>query len=248
MHEIWAATLLSVIIVSAISVIGILTLAIKKTLLNKMILYFISFSAGALLGDAFLHLIPHSIQAGFTFAVSGYILGGICLSFIVEKVIHWRHCHHPTTDHHHHPFAIMNLVGDLVHNFIDGIIIAGSYLISIPIGLATTIAVVMHEIPQEIGDFGVLLHGGFTRGKALLFNFLVSLTAILGAIATLIVGSRIEGLVDILIPFAAGNFIYIAGADLIPEMHKETKITRSVIQLVTILLGIGIMALLMYVE
>ena len=145
-----------------------------------------------------------------------------------------------------HPYALMNLVGDGVHNFIDGLIIGASYLASIPIGIATTVAIVLHEIPQEIGDLGVLLHGGFSRNKALFFNFLIALFAVLGAIIALLLGSVVEGLTGFLLPFAAGSFIYIAGSDLIPELHKEVKASKSFIQFLIFLLGVGVMLGLVY--
>ncbi|MEK6953135.1 MAG: ZIP family metal transporter, partial [Nanoarchaeota archaeon] len=173
---------------------------------------------------------------------------GIILSFLIEKVIHWRHCHIPTSKKHPHPFAYINLLGDSVHNFIDGLIIAASYLASIPVGIATTIAVILHEIPQEIGDFGVLLHGGFTKKKALFFNFITALTAVLGALIALILSKSIEQLTIFLIPFAAGGFIYIAGSDLIPELHKEVKLSKSVLQILTFVFGILIMVLLLFLE
>ena len=204
----------------------------------------VSFSTGALFGGAFLHLLPEIVnEVGFTPKISFYIIIGILFSFIVEKFVHWRHCHHP--DHIHskvHSFAYMNLFGDGVHNFIDGMIIGASYLISIPVGIATTIAVVLHEIPQEIGDFGVLLHGGFSKKKALLFNFLTALTSIIGAIVALTIGTYSEHLTTFLIPFAAGSFIYIAAADLIPELHKEKDTKKSIGQLVTMILGILLIA------
>ena len=136
----------------------------------------------------------------------------------------------------------MNLVGDGVHNFIDGLIIAGSYLVSIPLGLTTTLAVILHEIPQEIGDFGVLIHGGFKMRKALFMNFLTALTAVVGTVVALSLSIFVENLTLFLLPFAAGGFIYVASTDLIPELHKgsyETK--KSLLQLITFVLGILIM-------
>ena len=161
MFDIWIYIFGSVLLVSLISFIGVFTLSIKADKLRKILIYLISFSAGALLGDAFIHLLPEIVKSnGFSLQISLLILGGIALFFFLEKIIHWRHCHHPTTEEHVHPFAIMNLVGDGVHNFIDGLIIAGSYLVSLPVGIAATIAVIFHEVPQEIADFGVLLYAG----------------------------------------------------------------------------------------
>ncbi|HLD98032.1 MAG TPA: ZIP family metal transporter [Candidatus Nanoarchaeia archaeon] len=249
MLDVLLYTIISILVVSLISLVGISLLSLKAAKLEKIIVYMISFSAGALLGDAFIHLIPEAVEEnGFSIFVSISILSGIAFSFVAEKIIHWRHCHHPTTSSHPHHLTKMNLVGEGVHNFIDGIIIATSYLISIPVGIATTIAVILHEIPQEISDFGVLVYGGYTRTKALLANFLISLTALLGAVITILIGTRTENILIFLIPFAAGNFIYIAGSDLIPELHKETKLKVSLAQLILFILGISVMFLLVFLE
>src|SRR3989344_2819932 len=240
--------LLSVLIVSFVSFVGVVALSLKADRLKKILLLLVSFSAGALLGDVFIHLLPKVVEkAGFGLNIGGFVLLGIGFSFFIEKFVHWRHCHVLTSDKHPHPFAIMNLVGDGVHNFIDGLIIGASYLVSLPVGIATTIAVFLHEIPQEIGDFGVLLHGGFSRGKALVLNFVLALTAILGVIIAIFIGSRIDGLITLLIPFAAGTFIYIASSDLIPELHKEVSVAKSFMQLVFFFAGIGLMLLLLAV-
>ena len=245
MANLWLYTILSVVIVSLISFVGILTLTIKQKNLNKFLIYFVSFAAGALFGDAFIHLIPEAIEeVGLVIQVPVYILLGITFSFIAEKIIQWRHCH---GDQKCHPFAYMNLLGDGVHNLIDGLIIASSYLVSIPIGLATTLAVIFHEIPQEVGDFGVLLHGGFTKSKALLLNFLSALTAVVGAVIALLLNNLIPNMTNFLIPFAAGTFVYIAGSDLIPELHKELSLKKSFIQLILFVLGIFVIYSLTYI-
>lgn len=248
MSTVWLYSLLSVLVVSAVSLIGIFTLSIKIELLKRILIYFISFSAGALIGDAFIHLLPEVVEetGEFSLFVSLFVISGIVVPFVIEKFIHWRHCHMPITHEHKHPFVWMNLFGDSIHNLIDGMIIGASYLVSVPVGLATTIAVVLHEIPQEIGDFGVLVHGGFSVKRAVFLNFVTALTAVLGAVAVLIFGGYAEGAVYFLIPFAAGNFIYIASTDLIPELHKETLVSKSVIQLFAFLLGVGVMCLLLY--
>lgn len=246
---IWTYSLLSVFIVSLISFVGIFTLSLRVEKLKKILLYLVSFSAGSLFGGAFLHLLPEIVEEyGFGMNISLAVLFGLVFFFIIEKFIHWRHCHIPTSNDHPHPFAFMNLFGDAVHNFIDGLIIGASFMLSIPAGIATTIAVALHEIPQEIGDFGVLLHGGFSKGKALLFNFLTALTAIFGVIVALVLGSFVENITLFLIPFAAGGFIYIAGSDLIPELNKEMGVKKSFIQLVSFVLGIGVMMLFLFME
>lgn len=249
MASIWLYSIISVLVVSLVSLVGIVVLSIKEKDLRGLLLYFVSFSAGGLLGDTFIHLLPEAVEdIGFTLGVSVYVLSGIAISFIVEKLIHWRHCHIPHSKEHYHPFAIMNLFGDAVHNFIDGVIIAGSYLVSFPLGIATTLAVIFHEIPQEIGDFMVLIYGGYTKYKALLFNFISASTAILGAILALALSQLVENLTGFLIPFAAGSFIYIAGSDFIPELHKETNFSRSFVQLIVFIFGMGIMLALRFFE
>ena len=164
--------------------------------------------------------------------------------FILEKIIYWRHCHIATSKEHPHPFGTMNLIGDGLHNFIDGIIIAGSFLLNIQLGIATTIAVIAHEIPQEISDFGILIYAGYSRARALFLNFLSAVVAIVGAIIGLVVGAQVENFSTYIIPFAAGGFIYIATADIIPELHKEIEILKSLKQLISILIGVEVMWLL----
>jgi zinc and cadmium transporter len=246
----WILGLTSVIVISAISLVGVLVLWLKDQQLQKILLYLVSFSVGGLFGDAFIHLIPEAIEeGGFGISVSLLILLGILFSFVVEKFLQWRHCHIPTSSEHPHSFAYMNLFGDAVHNLIDGLIVGGSYLVSIPIGISTTLAVVFHEIPQEIGDFGVLIHGGFDKKKAVWFNFSTALTAILGAIIALVLGATMEGFIPLLIPFAAGNFIYIAGSDLIPELRRdEPDLRKATLQVVSITLGVVMMLLILLLE
>lgn len=242
---VWFNSIISVLIVSLISLIGIFTLMIKKAQLSKILLWLVSFSAGALFGGAFIHLLPEVVEEyGFTTAVSIYLLLGILSFFVLEKFIHWRHCHIPTSKKHPHPLAVMNLVGDGLHNLIDGMIIGGAYLANFALGVTTTIAVILHEIPQEIGDFGVLLHAGMKKAKALFFNFLSALTAILGVVISLLIGTRLQGYLLFLLPFTAGGFIYIAGSDLIPELKKECEANKSFVQLMWLVLGIVVMLLL----
>lgn len=248
MANVWAYSMISVVIVSLLSMVGVLFLSIGHKRLQKMLLFMVSFAAGALFGDVFIHLLPELVNnIGFSLEVSLYLLLGILLFFVLEKFIHWRHCHVPTSKNHPHPIAIMNLVGDGMHNLIDGMIIAGSYMISIPVGIATTVAVILHEIPQEISDFGVLIYGGFTRMKALLFNFFSALLSVIGAAVVLLIGISFENISVFLIPFTAGGFIYIAGSDLIPELKKESGFKNSVLQLLAFLAGILIMLLLVFI-
>ncbi len=239
--------LLSVLIVSLVSFSGAFVLALKEKTLKKILLYLVSFSAGALLGDAFFHLLPETVESlGFGVEVSVYVLLGIVFSFLIETFIHWRHCHIPSTKEHVHAFAYMNLLGDGVHNLIDGLIIGASYLVSIPLGIATTVAVIFHEIPQEMGDFAVLIQGGFARKKALFFNFLTSLACLVGLLLAFVLAAYVEGITLFLVPFAAGGFIYIACSDLIPELHRiKSETHKAILQLIFFLLGIFVMYLLL---
>ncbi len=243
-------SLLSVLLVSLISLAGVILLSLKLERIKLLIFFLVSFAAGTLIGDSFIHLLPEAVEeSGFTLQISLAVLLGIIVMFLVEKVIHWHHCHHSEHGNHHvHPFAITNLIGDGVHNFIDGLIIAASYMVSIPVGIATTFAVIMHEIPQEISDFAVLVHGGYSRRKAIFLNFITALTSFLGVVIAFILANQTDKFVFYFIPFAAGVFIYIASADLIPELHKELKVSRSTIQLISFILGIVAMLALLLLE
>jgi zinc and cadmium transporter len=245
----WILSLASVLLVSAISLIGILFIWVSESKLKKTFTYLVSFAVGGLLGDVFLHLMPEMIETGFETQTALVLIGGILVSFAVERFLQWRHCHIPTSKEHPHSFAYMNLFGDSIHNLIDGLIIGGSYLVSIPLGVATTIAIVFHEIPQELGDFSVLIYGGIHKKKALMFNFLTALTAIVGALIALTLGSMLEGATLLLVPFAAGNFIYIAGSDLIPELRKDTpELKKSALQMLSLIAGVVPMVLLLLLE
>ncbi|MEK6958054.1 MAG: ZIP family metal transporter [archaeon] len=249
MLETWIYTIGSVVIVSLISLIGLFTISVKTETLKNYLHYLISFSAGALLGDVFIHLLPEAVaKYGFGIEISLIVLGGIVFSFIVEKFVRWRHCHMPVDGHHTHPLAFMNLIGDAFHNFIDGLIIGASYMVALPVGIATTLAVIFHEIPQEIGDFGVLIHSGLSRARALTLNFASALASVLGAIIALLLGAMSESIVFFMVPFAAGAFIYIAGSDLIPELHHEDDGKKSFFELVAFILGVAIMLSLLLFE
>lgn len=240
---------ISVIVISFISLIGIFFLGFKQATLQKFLLYLISFAAGSLMGDVFLHLLPQIVEKnGWTIQTSLAILAGIGMSLILEKIIHWRHCHLPVTSKHTHHLVWMNLFGDGIHNFIDGVVIAASFMVSLPAGLATSLAVLLHEIPQEIGDYSVLIHGGLSRKKALSFNFLTALTAIFGAGLAWWLADMTLLAENWLVPFAAGSFIYIAGSDLIPEMHKEPGLKSALGQIISFGAGAAVMALMLLLE
>jgi zinc and cadmium transporter len=234
-------SVLATTIISLISLVGIATLAIKDALLNKILLLLVGFSAGALMGDTFFHLIPEGLEKNPGSLFPAYILAGFCLFFILERYVHWRHCHKSGGQCREHAFTYINLFGDALHNFIDGLVIAASFVVDSRLGLATTIAVVIHEIPQEIGDFSILLYGGFSRAKALVFNFLTAITAIAGAVIGFFLVSSSLRLVNFFIAITAGGFIYIAASDLVPEIHKETKDKTVVASFLMFVLGAGLM-------
>lgn len=237
-------TLASVVLVSLFSLVGILLLLLKERILSYVVILLVSFSSGSLFGDAFIHLLPETVaEHGFTVAVSIFVLCGIAGSFVVEKIIHWRHVHYPEQAEIE-AFAYMNLLGDAVHNLLDGVVIAAAYAVDIRVGVATTIAILFHEIPQEMGDFGVLIQGGVSRKRALFFNFVTALTALAGAVVTILLINFVNQVIVFLIPFSAGTFIYIAGSDLIPQLHKEKAVRNSLLQLLFFFLGIAIMVFL----
>jgi len=242
--------LITILLISLISFIGVITLVFKRKLLEKLVMVLVSFAAGALLGGAFLHLLPEAAEAGGPIFLM--VLLGIILFFIIEIYLYWYHCHAGHIHKHKHrnhkciikPMGYLNIIGDGVHNFIDGMIIATAFIVNIELGIITAIAVIFHEIPQELGDFGVLIHSGFSRTKALLFNFLSALTAVLGVIITYAFASSIQGLTVYLIPFAAGGFIYIAMTDLMAELKEEGNLKKTTLQLFIFLLGIAVMWLI----
>jgi zinc and cadmium transporter len=240
---------IGVFIVSFISLIGVFTLSIKEEIIKKYISLFISLAVGALLGDAFIHLIPEAFEKFSNPTIASLlIIIGVFLFFIIEKFIHWHHHGEDKDQVHIHPVGKLVLFTDGFHNLIDGIIIGVSFLVSIPIGIATTVAVILHEIPQEIGDFAVLIHSGYDKKKAILLNFLSALAAVVGFIIALIFSSIAEAFTLWVLPIAAGGFIYIAVADLIPELQKTKELKYSILQTLMVLLGILTMVALLFLE
>jgi len=223
-------------LVSIISLIGIVTLTLRDELLGKIVLGLVGFSAGALMGGAFLHLMPEALEASESTLVFSYVIIGFIFFFLLERLLYWRHCHDGRCDVH--IFTYLNLIGDGIHNFVDGLIIAASFMAGIQLGVVTTLAVILHEIPQELGDFGVLVYGGFSKARALFYNLLSALTAILGASVGYFVSSYVESFTVLLVPLAAGGFIYVSGSDLVPQLHKETEMGRSMLSFGFFLVGI----------
>lgn len=251
-HTLYA--FISVFAVSFISLVGLATLSINEQRLKKIIFLLVALAIGALLGDAFIHLIPEAIEdSGNSPLIPLFIVVGIIFFFIFEKVLGWHHHHHERAHgckdcQNILPVGRLVLFSDGLHNLVDGIIIGASYLVSIEIGIATTIAVIVHEIPQEIGDFGILMYAGYTKIKALWFNFLSALLSIAGVFVIILFGEAIESIIPFIIALAAGNFIYIATADLIPELHKEQGVRQSGLEIFFIIAGIAAMYFLLFLE
>ncbi|MDA1194485.1 MAG: ZIP family metal transporter [Planctomycetota bacterium] len=245
MHPETIPVLLAVLAISVLSVLGAVVLLARKSV-KRFLPLLVAVAAGALLGDTFLHLLPHAVeeQGGFTTTIAYGVLAGLIGFFIIEGVLHWHHHGEDLHDHGPegvHSFGWMNLIGDGLHNFIDGMLIAGAWLVGgAPAGIATTIAVALHEIPQEFGDFGVLLHAGFSPRKAVLFNLLSALASVLGALLVLVIGGD-HGMAQFLVPFAAGGFLYIACADLVPEIHKRARGAALIPLVLALAFGLALM-------
>jgi len=238
MAFLWA--IIASIVVSLISLIGIFSLLLNEKLLNKILILLVGFGAGGLIGGAFLHLLPETLENSKNFTASFiYVIFGFILFFILEKYLFWRHCHKGKCDIH--AFTYLNLIGDGLHNFGDGLIIGVSFFTDIRIGIVSTLAIIMHEVPQELGDFGILIYGGFSKFKALLFNYISATTAILGTVIGYVFASHINNFSILLLPFAAGGFIYIASCDLIPELHRQPDIKKSSASMFFFILGILLM-------
>lgn len=231
--------ILSGLILGLISLLGALVVLATKKLFNKIIPHLVSFSAGALLGGAFFYLIPESIELlGNETRTFLYLALGLLSFYILEQFIHWHHCH-KQTEEHNHPVSYLILAADAVHNFVDGLAVGAAFLAGVPVGIATLIAVVAHEIPQELGDFGILIHSGWKIKRALLFNFVSSLTFLVGALLIYTVSRGIN--VNYLVPFAAGGFIYIASTDLIPEINRQQKPIDRFAYFITFVLGLALL-------
>jgi zinc and cadmium transporter len=249
MSGVWWAALASVTVISLASFIGAVAMVSNAAAIQRVVFVMVSLAVGAMFGDAFIHLLPQAFaSAASPLSTSLSVLGGIALFFLLEKFLLWRHEHIPHYGDCVRPVGYVSLVAEGLHNLIDGLLIGSSYLVSMPVGLATSLAVFLHEIPQEIGDFGVLLHAGFKPARALWLNFLSASLAIVGALAALLAGEAMQALPAAVLPLTAGGFIYIAGSDLVPELHKEREPVKSAFQLLAIGVGIGLMLLLTALE
>ncbi|MEK7585274.1 MAG: ZIP family metal transporter [Patescibacteria group bacterium] len=254
MLSIWLSAVGSVVAVSLISLVGVVTLVLNEARLRQMLFALVALAAGALFGDVMFHLLPELFaESTFGPSVAGAVITGLLLFFILEKFLHWRHNHQvdecDDPNHVHiKPLGHLNLVADGLHNLLDGAIIGAAFLASPGLGLATTLAVILHEIPQEIGDFAILIHAGFSKGRAILFNILSASLALVGVVASLWLGDKVAALNPLILALAAGGFLYIAGSDLVPELHKTTDPKKSLIQFLAIIFGVFLMYLLTFLE
>jgi zinc and cadmium transporter len=223
----------------------------KKKINDNLLLLLLSVSIGTLLSVVFVDFLPEAIEAAsgvLTLKLAMFILLGFMFMLIIEKFIHHEHGHACDTKHHKahgHAYALapINLIGEAIHNFIDGLVIAGAYAVNISLGIAATISIIFHELPQEMADIGVLLYSGMSRKKALWYNFLSGLAAVLGAVVGVLFLTKINGFERFIIPFAAGNFLYIAASNLVPQLHRKCGIKDTLLHLFGISLGIGIIVL-----
>jgi zinc and cadmium transporter len=231
--------ILASFLISLCVFVAILFLYLKKEILSKITLFLISLSAGAFIGGAFLHLLPEASNEIESNKLYLIVLVAFVFFFFMEKLLHWRHCHKENCEIH--TFGYINLFGDALHNFIDGLIIASAFLINYKLGFTTTLAIALHEIPQEVGDFGVLIHAGFSKIKALILNYIVALMVVLGGVVGYFISFYLNDVIPYLLPFAAGGFIYIAASDLMPEIRKETNLKKSINSFIIFIFGILLM-------
>ena len=244
-------SIFSVVGVSLVSLVGLVTVSMSEARMQRLASIFVSFAAGALLGDAFIHLIPETFSEQTPpLGPSLLILSGMMIFFVVEKLMRHRHTLPGRDMSVTRPeLAAINVLGDAIHNFIDGVLIGASYLASPALGISTTVAVLFHEIPQEFGDFSILIHSGLTVRKAVVLNLASASVAIFGTVTVLVAGTvagtRITAL---LLPATAGGFVYLALADLVPELQTDRTIRSLVIQTALMACGIALMALLKIVE
>lgn len=227
------------VLMSAIAMVGSVTLVLKPETLNRLVLPLVAFAAGSLIGGAFFHMIPAAFNgSGNILGIGIAVVAGFTTFFVLEQLLHWHHCHRAQSDCKQ-PLTYLILIGDALHNFLGGLAIAGTFLIDIRLGVTSWLAAAAHEVPQELGDFGVLVHGGWSKRRALLFNVLSGLTFLVGGL--LAYGLSFQMDVSWLIPFAAGNFLYIGASDLVPEVNKHKDLKANSIHLLTFVLGLALL-------
>ncbi len=233
--------LLAASAVGLLSFSGAISLAISSKKLKKILIYLVAFSAGSLMGAAFFHILPEVIESGDNVLnIFLLALAGFSLFFILERVLRWHHCHDADCHTHEH-LGWMNLIGDGIHNLIDGMVIFVAFLGGPALGIPVTLSIILHEVPQELGDFGVLLYSGFNKYKALFYNFISACLAIVGVFLAFWLNAYNEIISAWLLPFAAGGFIYISASDLIPEIHKDNKLVSAIGSYILFLVALAFM-------
>lgn len=227
------------LLMSAIAMVGTVTLVLPPDVLDRLLLPLVAFAAGSLIGGAFFHMMPAALGAGLGMMdVAVLVVAGFTAFFVLEQVLHWRHCQRSGADRKQ-PLTYLILIGDGLHNFLGGLAIGGTFLVDVRVGITSWLAAAAHEIPQELGDFGVLVHGGWSKRGALLFNVLSGLTFLVGAVTAWLLSRAVD--VSWLIPFAAGNFLYIGASDLVPEVNRQQGSGASLIYVGAFLLGVALL-------
>jgi len=227
------------LLMSAIALVGSLTLVLSERTLQLVLLPLVALAAGSLLGGAFFHMVPASVAAGISdLTIYTLILAGFAVFFGLEQFLHWHHCKRAETDCKK-PLTYLILIGDGLHNFLGGLAVASTFLIDIQLGVVTWFAAAAHEVPQELGDFGVLVHGGWEKREALFYNVMSALTFLVGGIIAYFASFRLD--VSFLVPFAAGNFLYIGASDLVPEIKEHCNLGANIVHFVAFCVGAGFM-------
>ena len=242
-----ASILIATGIISVLSLSGSVFLFLRKHVLDKLAIFLVAFAAGALMGTAFLHLLPEAVEMVEGKGAFLYILIGFTIFFFLENVLHWHHSHRGG-DTAHAQLGTLSLFGDAAHNFLDGLIIAAAFFIDMRLGIVTATAIALHEIPQEVAEYGVLIYTGFSRARALVFNFLSASTVIVGGIVGYLLQGIIGQLETIIMFFAVGTFLYLAASDFVPEIKKEQGLKKSLTLLSVFAAGIMLMWLFTFVE
>lgn len=224
---------------SALALVGVVTVVLPRATLERILLPLVAVAAGSLLGGAAFHMLPEAVRAlGDDLALWVWFVAGFVVFFLLEQLLHWHHCHRAAHDAHR-PLGLLVLLADGLHNLIGGLAVGGAFVVDVRVGVVTWLAAAAHEVPQELGDFGVLVHSGWSRRSALAWNFVSALTFLVGALIAYFVSGRVE--VAYLLPFAAGNFVYIAAADLVPELASEATTRSKVETTLALVAGLAIL-------
>jgi len=234
-------------IISILSLSGSVFLFLRTRILDKLAIFLVAFAAGALMGTAFLHLLPEATEMVKGEGNFLFILIGFTIFFFLENILHWHHSHR-NVGSTHAQLGVLSLFGDTIHNFLDGLIIAAAFFIDIRLGIVIATATALHEIPQEVAEYGVLIYAGFSRARALLFNFFSASAVIVGGVVGYLLQNVINQWITIIIFFAVGTFLYLAASDFVPEIKKEQGLKKSLTLLSVFAAGIILMWLFTFIE